>query len=85
MGLFDWSGSGNNAGLNAGDKESPSGDGGGTWWSRDDGTSGQSQSSKDAETGNVTYWQHDRSASGSDHVTEVKYDAATGGTQITRK
>ena len=47
MGLFDWSNKGNNKGLSAGQKDKSSGDVPGTWWSRNDGSSGQSQSQKE--------------------------------------
>jgi hypothetical protein len=82
--LFNWSNKGNNEGLRAGTKRTPSGDGPGTWWSRtSDGSSGQSQSRKDPD-GTVSYWQHDRSAGGRQAITEIKYHP-NGDTTITKK
>ncbi len=83
MGLFDWSNKGNNKGLSAGQKDKSSGDVPGTWWSRNDGSSGQSQSQKEPD-GSVTYWQHDRTPAGKDTVTEVRY-SSDGNTTITEK
>jgi hypothetical protein len=70
---WGWSDSGNNKGLSAGEKRDSSGNGTGTWWSRSDGSSGQSQTNKDSDTGVVTHWQHDRNPSGNEEITETTY------------
>lgn len=71
---YEWSDKGANEGLKAGEKSDPSGDGVGHVWSRDDGSSGQSQTSRNDDD-SVSHWQHDRGTDGRETISGVTYEA----------